>query len=225
MTFQKLSISVLVLAAACVPVSASAVIYCSTSDCGSDNQTAFNNATTSLFFPNAPILFATAGLSADTTTYTDSVSGTEFIDDNSAGTSISSEGFNSPIGAGLKIFTPGETIEVTLPANVYAFSTSIQDSSTGGICVETGSSFSRSSCSTDVFLPTANTAGFIGVVSASPITTVWLGAPSGGQIQLNNFQIGEQGPSDPPDTPEIATMIMIGTGLISLGVMRRRRSI
>jgi hypothetical protein len=31
--------------------------------------------------------------------------------------------------------------------------------------------------------------------------------------------------SDPADTPEVATMIMIGTGLISLGVMRRRKSI
>jgi hypothetical protein len=227
MTFPKLLIPVLVLAAACVPVSATTVIYCNISgDCGpSNNLTAFNNATTSLFFPNAPILFTSSGLSADTTTYTDTVSTTEFLEDNSSGTAIDSEGFFSPVVTGLKTFTPGDVIQVMLPANVYAFEVNVQVSSSngGGVCVETTSSYTHSCSGDEVFLSSSSDTEPIGVVSSSPLTTVWLAAPSSSNLQLDNFEIGEQAPDPPPaDTPEVATMFMIGTGLISLGVMRRR---
>ena len=157
----------------------------------------------------------------------DSVSGTEFLDFDSNGSTPSNEGFNSPIVTGLTAFTPGDVIEVTLPANVYAFEANVQVSSTGGggICVEAGSSYNSSGCGANVFLPTANTQGFIGITSASALTTIWLGSPTNIRLTLDNFEIGEQSQAPPPATPEIATMFMIGTGLISLGVMRRRRSI
>ncbi|MGD1096283.1 MAG: hypothetical protein ABSB35_30360 [Bryobacteraceae bacterium] len=224
MTFPRLSISVLVLAAACVPASATTVIYCNiSSDCPAGNLVAFDNATTSLFFPNAPILFTSAGFNSDQTNYIDPVSGTDFLDYGSNGSTI--DGFTNFTGTGpLQTFVGGDVIEVTLPANVYAFETNIQVASAGGVCIETSSAYTHSCSGDNVFLSSNTDAEPVGVVSTVPITTMWFAAPSGSKLQLDNFEIGEP-MSDPADTPEVATMIMIGTGLISLGVMRRRKSI
>jgi hypothetical protein len=220
MKFQKLSISVLVLGAACAPASAT-TIYCS-NGCSSNNTAAFNSATTSFSFPNAPILFSNASGGPE---YTDPVSLTEFTEYLSPGTSIDTNGFDGFSGIGnLKTDVGGDLIEVTLPANVYAFGANLQTpSGAATVCIEPTSTPGSANCNATVATTGSSDTEFIGVVSATPITTVWL-APGQNSttIQLDNFEIGEQSEAPPADTPEIATMLMIGTGLISLGVMRRR---
>jgi hypothetical protein len=69
-------------------------------------------------------------------------------------------------------------------------------------------------------------ATFWGVTSDTPITTVTFAvqpAPGGSVGFLDNFTYGTadtQGP--PPETPEAATMLLIGSGLVGLAILGRK---
>jgi len=221
MTFHRLLTSVLALAAAVVPVSASTV-YC-VSACGTNDPTAFTNATTGLLFPNAPISFAFGGLVLpDQTDYIDSSSTVNFFDYKNGTTLDSSVGFSVPATA-LKA-SGGDLIQVALPAGVLAFGFDFsQSNSNASFCVEAQSNFDPNACAPSSFFPGTGTQ-FIGLVSSTPISTIWIGPITGtGTTQLNDFEIGEQGQVLPPaDTPEIATFLMIGIGLISLRFLPRK---
>lgn len=220
MTYPRLLTSVLALAAAVVPASASTV-YCSTF-CGGNNQTAFINATTSLFFPNAPITFSSGGLvPPDLDQYIDSPSNVNFFDFRN-GSLDNVFGFTS-VGTALRVIA-GDLIKITLPANVLAFAVDfVQSSATATFCIEAQSTFDSNACQPDSFFP-GTSAQFLGLVSTTPISNVWIGPiTQAGSTQLNDFELGiGQIQPPPPATPEVATFLMIGSGLISLGVLRRK---
>ncbi len=168
MKFHWLLTSVLVWAAAAVPVSASTV-YC-VSACGTNDPTAFTNATTSLLFPNAPISFAFAGLVLpDQTDYIDSTSTVNFFDYKNGTTLDSSVGFTVPATA--LNASGGDLIQVALPAGVLAFGFDFsQSNASASFCVEAQGSFDPSACAPSSFFPGTGTQ-FIGVVSNTPIST------------------------------------------------------
>ena len=215
MTLHRILTSVLALAAGMVPLSASTV-YCSTCGFG-DDETAFTNATLSLFFPNAPITFTGTGINADESVYVDSVSGVEFSYFKSNGTSPDS---NSLAVTGLKtlIDNAGDLIEVTLPTGVFAFAAHMTSSDpNASFCIEENT-FVKNLC--NPFTPGSGTE-FVGLDSTSPLTTVWIGYNNASPaITLSDFEIGEQQAMS--DTPEAATFLMLGTGLTSLGLLRRK---
>ncbi len=222
MTFHRFLTSVLALAAAVVPVSASTV-YCA-SACGVNDPTAFINATSALFFPNAAITFAPSGItnpSVDDSTYFDSASGVTFLSYNSSGTALDISSL-SVVGTTLKAYNAGNLIDIILPAGVLAFSAHItQPSGSSSFCMESQvSAFTPNTC--DNLLPVPATGSeFIAVVSSIPISNIWIGPNTGSPaLQFNDFEIGQAGAIS--DTPEIATFLMIGIGLISLRFLPRK---
>ena len=69
----------------------------------------------------------------------------------------------------------------------------------------------------------APTAGFFGATFDAPITSVDIsapGAPDNSLLFLDNFSFGAAATSD--QTPEVDTLLMIGTGLTAVAAMRRR---
>jgi hypothetical protein len=67
----------------------------------------------------------------------------------------------------------------------------------------------------------AGTQTFLGVVTDTPFTLT-LGAGNGGIVEIDSFNVGSASESSP--SPEGATMLMIGTGLTLLRLLRSRRA-
>ena len=218
------------LGAVVIPASASAVVYCA-SGCGANNQTAFNNAIAAddLFFPN--------GLQ-DFSTYS-SISYSSGLTDVDTVTGLDFFGYSSTTQVGVTVNSgeleqsSGETgnstsLGIDFPTGVvYAFEMMITDASNAGSpCVEpnvTPSTFTSGNCNTTVNIPSSG-AEFVGVICSTPLTDVFVGSFAGGlpALEIENFELGEQ--MGDADTPEVATLLLIGTGLGALGLVRRRRT-
>ncbi len=117
-------------------------------------------------------------------------------------------------------------ITATLPANITAVALNVMVGGNGGLPVVL--TFSDGS---QVTVPTTSgQASFFGATFASPISSVIIGSsgtpPGSTYYLLDNFQIGtanvaQQGPP-PGDTPEIATLLLIGGGLLAMASFRKR---
>ncbi len=65
---------------------------------------------------------------------------------------------------------------------------------------------------------------FFGLTASAPITYIdftLTGAPSGSSMLMDNFEIGTVGMGP---TPEAASFVLIGMGLIALTILKRRRT-
>ena len=109
-------------------------------------------------------------------------------------------------------------IRVVLPAGTTAFSTTLGTVSPNALAYSV-----QLSDGTTFIVPTANrpTPSFIGVNSSSAISyadfTVLGTTYNGGTYGLlQSFKVGTSVDPPPADTPEVATMIMIGVGLLFL---------
>ena len=223
MGFRRLGIFSLGLASIAIPARAT-ISYQTT-------QTAFyNEATTidgltvspSLITFSGSNLTEVAGVANDE--YLDPTTGIEFLAFNSFGTTHVAFAVTSGV-----LTTPnsGDVIEVIFPSGIdgfafnftttYTYETLCIDSSTGtfGSCASGG---------TTVVPPSSV---FIGAINEGPLTTLpslWLHSQSGAaNTDLQNFEVGAQA-----ETPEVATMVLIGTGLVAIkfaGSMRRRREL
>jgi hypothetical protein len=72
--------------------------------------------------------------------------------------------------------------------------------------------------------PSVNGAILLGLSSATPITSFALTTASGSQVQLTDFLAGiSNQPASTPDAPaaEVATALMIGSGLLLFGGLRK----
>jgi hypothetical protein len=71
--------------------------------------------------------------------------------------------------------------------------------------------------------PAINGTAFVGLSSATPITSFVLSTASGSQVQLDDFFAGVSNQPAAPDAPaaEVATALMIGGGLLLLGGIRK----
>lgn len=64
-------------------------------------------------------------------------------------------------------------------------------------------------------------AAYWGVTTTIPITSFQLAGTNSGQPMLANLEYGTAA-SDPAETPEVATFLMIGSGLVCLRTLRKR---
>ena len=123
--------------------------------------------------------------------------------------------------------SPSGRLIVTLPPNVFAvgadllaiYSTGLGGPNGNGfqVAIYNGST-SNFTTSPASALPSSL---FFGATSTTPIQSVTFMVPAGTfgiQLGMDNFEIGTQA-----ETPEVATLLAIGTGLIAMRWMRRRR--
>lgn len=115
-----------------------------------------------------------------------------------------------------------DTLTVTVPANTYAFGIDLIDQNGNGtgipLFVHVDATADMSTTGS-VALPGSV---FFGFRSATPIGTVSVYTSlKSEQIDLDNFEIGQQ--QQAAATPEVATILLIGTGLVIIFYARKRR--
>lgn len=212
----KLTLLALLLAALAAPTYASIAYSSCSSGCGTSSgtyntwQSAVGSA--GLTFSPSPITFVGGSLTGGV--YTDP-SGTIITSYNGANidtaTSISGTSLVQSVG-GL-----GTGLEILLPAFTYgvAFNiTTAPGSSFTNLGVGLGD-HNVNSQGYSIFVTSAGNVQFFGIVSTTPISELFIGPPAnGGRLQLNDFEIAQ--------TPEVSSVILMGSGLLLLGFMRRR---
>jgi hypothetical protein len=218
-TIPKLQILVLTLAALAIPASASISYTSCSSGCTSNSGTytiwQTSPGSAGLTFSMSPATFAAANLASGV--YTDG-SGTVFTGFNGASidTLMSVSGSSLLEGAN----GVGTGIEILLPANTYALALNF---------TMTGSSFSTyyeavgdhnvNGTNYSVNVIGAGSNQFFAITSTTPIGSLFIGPnSSAGRLQINDFEIGQTAA-----VPEVSTIILIGSGLVLLGLVRRNR--
>lgn len=207
MRLHRLLLSLLVPFAAAPPAQAATVYYC-TSACGSNDENAFNTAFAALVAQGLSssgwvnFAGATSGLTVSNVggTHVDFTGANGVTTLNIAGTQLQQVGGSS-----------GARIEITLSGNaVYAFGAHVTGTSTGRIVFfET-----PGNANVQVNLYSGITT-FVGVISDLPLQNHQFRLSSGsGTVNINDFQIAE--------TPETATFVISGVGLIALSLLKRR---
>ena len=116
----------------------------------------------------------------------------------------------------------GSGIELLLPANTYAVAFNLT-SATGSIFTYLGAELGDHNVSAtnyNIILPSGGgSVQFFGIISSAPITEIFVGpANAASPFQINDFELGEL-----ISTPETSSGALIGSGLILVGVLRRRR--
>lgn len=217
-TVPRLTIFVLLLAAVAAPASATITYTSCSSGCSSSSGTyaIFQTAPGSagLAFSMSPATFAAGGLSGGV--YTDP-SGTVFT--GYSGASIDT--LMSVSGGSLLEGNngTGTGIEIKLPANTYAFAMDITTVSGFGSPVVEPGDHNVNNSNYGILIPTGGSVQFFSIVSSTPISELFVGpTSSSGRLQINDFELGESSP-----TPEVSTIVLIGSGLVVLGLLRRRR--
>ena len=222
---QRFLVSALLLACGAIPASATLTTYSSLSTftAGNTDQT-FQNIT----FPSGN----------NGTTYTDPTTGVVFSDATSlvgigtpagwpAGSSLQASDCGSPTSCTttLTITLPSAVTSVSLDLSLQNFNQfQVTASNTGTGCLT-----SSANCFTQNTQSSPTTPNFFGFRSDTPFTTFTVATEDFvSSITLDAMEIGTPtggggggGPTDPPDTPEVATLLMIGSGLVMLRCGRR----
>lgn len=200
----------LILAIAALPAQATTTYYCDSS-CGSNTAAVFNAAFGALI---------SAGMSSSgTVNFLGEASGTTVSD--VGPTQVDFSGVNGVNPATLNVVgsqlqhTVGGTntgILISMPANTFAIGFHVTTPSANKFwCFE----ITAPNCDTGVMIFTNGTTSFVGVISDTPLPNLQFRQPSGtGILYVNDFSIAE--------TPEGPTYLMMGLGLISLPLLKRR---
>jgi hypothetical protein len=203
MLAQRFLISMLALAA--WPASAATVTY--------TDPATFNNATQSLFFSQVDFNNAVLGANG----YTDA-SGAVFNDSNQN---------TNKLGRSASCFnacTNGEITDtyfgfsISLPINIGAFAFYVASPQGETVTV----SFSGNGTPFSTQFTAVSSGVFFGATTDTPVTGFTISGPQfGDTIALDNFEIAQSGPP-PPNAPEAATFLLIGSGLVFMRLLRRR---
>jgi len=114
----------------------------------------------------------------------------------------------------------GPNIVITPPANTTAFGFDIKSSNSALGSIGTGSyQIFVNGTPVATVTPTYTSFSFIGFTSDVPITSITIQALTGGDPVLDNFTFGPAA----TETPEPATMLLLGSGLAGLAALARRR--
>src|SRR5262249_35637918 len=115
----------------------------------------------------------------------------------------------------------GSGIQITVPANTYAVAFILTTvSGFGSPLIELGDRI-VANANYQMSIP-GGSALFFGILSDTPLTSLFVGNNSNldGKVQINSFELGQGGGAQ---TPELSSLALIGTGLVSLGLLRRKR--
>ena len=214
----KLQILVLTLAALAAPASASISYTSCSSGCTSNSGTytiwQTSPGSAGLTFSMSPATFAAGNLVSGV--YTDG-SGTLFTGYNGGIDTLMSVTGSSLLEGANGV---GTGIEILLPANTYALAFNF---------TMTGSSFSTyyeavgdhnvNGTNYSVNVIGAGSNQFFAITSTAPISELFIGPnSSAGHLQINDFEIGQAAA-----VPEVSTVVLIGSGLVLVGLVRRNR--
>jgi hypothetical protein len=220
-TIPKLTFFVLLLATLAMPSYAS-ITYTSCSTCTSTTGTyaIWQSApgTAGLTFSMSPQTFAPGGNLANGV-YTDPT-GAAFTSYNGViiDTAMTVSGTSLLQG----VSGSGSGLEILLPANTYAVAFNLTTAAGSGFTnlgVGVGD-HNVNATGYSMFVTSGGNVQFFGIVSSTPLTELFIGPSSfGGKIQLNDFELGQSAP-----TPEVSTVTLMGSGLLLVGLLRRRIS-
>lgn len=216
-TIPKLTFLLPLLAALAAPTYASIAYTSCASGCTTTSGTysSWQSATGSagLTFSTSPNTFTAGNLSSGvyldpTGTVFTGYSSPTVIDTNML---VSGSALLQSVGGG------GAGFEILLPANTYAVAFSITTLSGAGIpSVELGD-HNLSLANYGIVIPTSGSIQFFSIISTTPLGELYVGQSFGGHLQLNDFEIGQESP-----TPELSSVSLLGSGLVLLGLLRRR---
>jgi hypothetical protein len=215
-TFPKI-VLLFALAALARPVFATISYTSCSSGCGSSTGTyaVWQNAPGSagLTFSMSPATFAGGNLVSGV--YSDPT-GTVLTGYNGANPNslvLSGTALLQTVGGG------GSGIEIALPANTYAFAMEITTPAGSGFTnpwVAVGD-HNVNATNYNIIIPSGGSIQFFGIISATPLSQLFVGSIAGGSpLQINDFELGQSSP-----TPEASSAALIGGGLVLLGVLRR----
>jgi hypothetical protein len=197
----------LALVAACVPASASLVTF--------TTPASFSAATSDLTFQNIAIVGPFSGNS-----YVDIGTGVTFTDSTGL-IVVASPPWSSPAGAALETSAGGATINIALPSTGRAFSLYMGQNN---FSIDFTVSLTNG---TDSYIHTFDQTlltipDFFGFRTDAPITSFTIQADAGAlKLDLNNAQLGTEAVE--ADTPEVATFLLIGSGLVCLRFLGRQQ--
>lgn len=201
-----------------------------------NSQSAWQSATTGDSTPIGFTGIATVGSPASFNTTTGlTINGVEFIgwtSATSAQLTVYDPSTNQPyfdFGLGSELYWAQDNgltgaypyLEVILPQAVNAVGMNIMAGAGSVFQVGLNNAVFAYTSGATTGWPTPN---FFGLTSDTAFTTFYLQLPGGNTPFIDNFSYGSeqtQGSGDPPATPEIATFLMIATGLIALAKGRR----
>ncbi len=153
--------------------------------------------------------------------YDDTTTGIKIYSYQSNGTTLDTFSISLPP---LTTHNGGDLIKIVLPANVFAFEVSISFTNAPGadVCFEAASTFSSSCSGNQTASLASGTPTFFGVVSDTAITTIWIGESNQDsftpEYQIKNTFSDATG----APTPEGRTLLMFGSGLMTIGMIRFR---
>ncbi len=186
---------------------------------GSSGSTLYTNAISAASLtPSALETFVVGGLNGAHSAYLDSATAIDFF-------SLKSDGVTADtffiFGTNLEQNHANNIFQITLPASVYAFETTLTFTAAtfANVCFQAGGSSFNSGCSgnQNVTWVSAGTNEFLGIVSDTPFNTVWIG-PIAGNPTLEVVSFSD---ATGAANPEVRSMAMLGTGLLLLGFLRR----
>ncbi len=187
---------------------------------GTGGNTQYNTAVlTAGLTPEGPFTFTGSNL-VGSTEYADPTSLIDFFAFSNRNSS-SNPGPNATLsvsGTQLVASNSAGTFEALLPANVFAFAIHFATTSAAIDCL--GVNATDSGCSNQFVVSGSSDDQFFGVVSTTPISSVWIGVTFGGAPIALNFSAATGGASA---TPEAGSIFLLGLGLVAIGVLKFRR--
>jgi hypothetical protein len=223
MTTRSMQLLVLALIGLALAIPATATItYCS-SGCSNSNSgldyAAFETAASAYSFSSSPANFVSGNLDGGGV-YTDPSGAVFFGFANTTATALSVNGTSLAEPSGFA----GTSIQITLPANTYAFAMRVSAASFASPYVElinSAADFNGGNADFNLVITSSSDSQFFGIISSTPITSLFIGnLTSSGALRINDFALGTTGATS--ETPEMSTMGLIGSGLLGLGFLRRR---
>ena len=224
MTTRDVLMSIAALAGFAIPAHATiAFVYCNdTSHCTSNSGMTFSTFGTAAgglgYAMSSPITFVSAGLSGTPAIYVDAGTFTSFAGYSNATTQNSLQILGTTLAQTINGANSG--IQVTLPANTYAFAMFVSVfSGFGNPLVELGDR-NVSLSNYGLAIPNSSTSVFFGIVSSTPLSSLFIGnfGNNDGAVEIQSFEIG-----GPAPTPEVSTFLLIGSGLVLMRFLRRRQ--